>query len=180
MLLRRASSWPRCRARAAFRQKATRSVIAGSTPVTEQPTPDATISLPRWLAHSDAVARRVVDAGPALRDAALLDYLKTRKSHGEVIHRFFGVPGLTVARTHYDTPAHHGGRNSPARAADRPRIRFGAEPAGAGRTRSACSRSARVRLLHGASRPVRAALIDRDDPGSGLFDRPPSAPGRHH
>jgi hypothetical protein len=24
-----------------------------------------------------------------------------------VIHRFFGVPGLTVARTHYDTTAHH-------------------------------------------------------------------------
>jgi hypothetical protein len=74
--------------------------------VTEQPAAEATISLPRWLAHSNAVAERVVDASPALRDAALLAYLKTRKSHGEVIHRFFGVPGLTVARTHYDTTSH--------------------------------------------------------------------------
>jgi Zn-dependent protease with chaperone function len=74
--------------------------------VTDQPTPDASISLPRWLAHSDAVARRVADAGLALRDAALFDYFKTRKSHGEVIHRFYGSPGLTMARTHYDTPAH--------------------------------------------------------------------------
>jgi Zn-dependent protease with chaperone function len=76
--------------------------------VTEQPDPDATISLPRWLAHSNAVARRVAEVEPVQRDSALLDYLKTRKSHGEVIHRFFGIPGLTVARTHYDTPAHHG------------------------------------------------------------------------
>ncbi len=74
--------------------------------VTEQPAAEATISLPRWLAHGNAVAQRVVDASPALRDAALLAYLKTRKSHGEVIHRFFGIPGLTVARTHYDTTSH--------------------------------------------------------------------------
>jgi hypothetical protein len=78
----------------------------GLRSVTDQPTPDASISLPRWLAHSDAVARRVADAGLALRDAALFDYFKTRKSHGEVIHRFYGSPGLTMARTHYDTPAH--------------------------------------------------------------------------
>jgi hypothetical protein len=74
--------------------------------VTEEPAPDATISLPRWLAHSDRVARRVGESDPAGRDGALLDYLKVRKSHGEVIHRFFGSPGLTVARARYETPAH--------------------------------------------------------------------------
>jgi Zn-dependent protease with chaperone function len=74
--------------------------------VTEQPAPEATISLPRWLAHSDNVARRVSESDPAGRDGALLDYFKTRKSHGEVIHRFFGSPGLTVARARYETAGH--------------------------------------------------------------------------
>ncbi|HYY85000.1 MAG TPA: M48 family metalloprotease, partial [Beijerinckiaceae bacterium] len=74
--------------------------------VTEEPAPDATISLPRWLAHSDNVARRVSESERAGRDGALLDYFKTRKSHGEVIHRFFGDPGLAVARARYETAAH--------------------------------------------------------------------------
>jgi hypothetical protein len=74
--------------------------------VTEQPATNATISLPRWLAHGDNVARRVGEADATQRDGALLDYLKVRKSHGEVIHRFFGSPGLKAARADYETPAH--------------------------------------------------------------------------
>jgi Zn-dependent protease with chaperone function len=74
--------------------------------VTEQPAKDATISLARWLAHGDRMARRVGESDPAGRDGALFDYVRTRKSHGEVIHRFFGSPGLTVARAHYEAPMH--------------------------------------------------------------------------
>jgi Zn-dependent protease with chaperone function len=60
-----------------------------------------TFSLPRWLAHGDKMARRVEEASPAQRDAALLDYFKSRKTHGETIHRFFGDPGLQVATARY-------------------------------------------------------------------------------
>ncbi|WP_018261690.1 M48 family metalloprotease [Methylobacterium sp. WSM2598] len=74
--------------------------------VAEQPAPDATINLPRWLAHGDKVARRVAEVDATQRDGALLDYFNIRKSHGEVIHRFFGSPGLTVARTRYESPVH--------------------------------------------------------------------------
>jgi len=63
--------------------------------VTEQPKGD--ISLPRYLAFSDDAARRVTDASPAARDTALLGYYESRKTFGEVIHRFFGDPGLQVA-----------------------------------------------------------------------------------
>ncbi|MBM0206237.1 hypothetical protein JNW90_26890 [Micromonospora sp. STR1s_5] len=64
------------------------------------------MSLPRWLENGEARARRVVKAEPTLRDAVLLDYFKSRKTHGEVTHRFYGKPGLEVARSHYESPAH--------------------------------------------------------------------------
>ena len=73
--------------------------------VTEE---DDTFSLPRWLAHGDKMARRVEEASPAERDAALLDYFKSRKTHGETIHHFFGDPGLQVATARYAGPAHGG------------------------------------------------------------------------
>jgi Zn-dependent protease with chaperone function len=72
--------------------------------VTEQPRGD--ISLPRYLAFSDAAARSVTEATPAERDARLLDYFKVRKLMGEVIHRFFGDPGLQVAAPRYVGPEH--------------------------------------------------------------------------
>jgi Zn-dependent protease with chaperone function len=72
--------------------------------VTEQPRGD--ISLPRYLAFSDAAARSVTEATPAERDARLLDYFKARKLMGEVIHRFFGDPGLQVAAPRYVAPEH--------------------------------------------------------------------------
>ena len=64
------------------------------------------ISLPDYLAHGDAVARRVGEASSAERDRALVDYFKSRKSMGEVIHRFFGDPGLQVAFARYAGPEH--------------------------------------------------------------------------
>jgi Zn-dependent protease with chaperone function len=74
--------------------------------VTERPGADETISLPRYLGFSDAAARRVSEASPAERDAALRDYFKSRKTMGEVIHRFFGDPGLEVAAARYAIPEH--------------------------------------------------------------------------
>jgi Zn-dependent protease with chaperone function len=74
--------------------------------VTEQPRQGETISLPRYLGFNDAAARRVTEASPAERDPALLDYFKTRKTMGEVIHRFFGDPGLEVAGARYAGPEH--------------------------------------------------------------------------
>jgi len=63
--------------------------------VTEQPRDG--ISLPRYLGWNDAAARSAIEAAPAERDARLLEYFKVRKLMGEVIHRFFGDPGLQVA-----------------------------------------------------------------------------------
>jgi hypothetical protein len=72
--------------------------------VTEEPSGD--ISLPRYLALSDDAARRVTDASPAARDKALLDYYGSRKTVGEVIHRFFGDPGLQVAAARHAGSEH--------------------------------------------------------------------------
>jgi hypothetical protein len=72
--------------------------------VAEQPRGD--ISLPVYLAHSDAAARNLALASPAERDLRLLDYFNVRKTMGWVIHRFFGDPGLEVAATRYAGPEH--------------------------------------------------------------------------
>ncbi|MGY8661182.1 M48 family metalloprotease [Bradyrhizobium sp. UFLA05-109] len=74
--------------------------------VTEVPKAGETISLPRYLDVSATAARLASEAGPAGRDAMLLQYFKTRKSLGEVIHRFFGEPGLMVATTAYANSDH--------------------------------------------------------------------------
>jgi Zn-dependent protease with chaperone function len=74
--------------------------------VTKQPRHGDDISLPRYLASSDAAARSVTEAPPAERDARLLDYFKVRKLMGEVIHRFFGEPGLQVAAPRHAAPEH--------------------------------------------------------------------------
>ena len=65
--------------------------------VTERPREGATISLPRYLALLDDAARRVSEVSSTERDTALIDFFKSRKTLGEVIHRFFGEPGLQVA-----------------------------------------------------------------------------------
>jgi hypothetical protein len=78
----------------------------GLRAVTEQPRYRDDISLPRYLASSDAAARSVTEATPAERDARLLNYFKVRKLMGEVIHRFFGDPGLQVAAARYVAPEH--------------------------------------------------------------------------
>jgi len=74
--------------------------------VTEQPRHRDDISLPGYLAHSDAAARRVTEASPAERDSRLLDYFKARKTMFWVIHRFFGDPGLQIAFARYAGPEH--------------------------------------------------------------------------
>jgi Zn-dependent protease with chaperone function len=74
--------------------------------VTEQPREGDTISLPRYLAWGDDAARGVGEASSTGRDAALIDYFKSRKMLGEVIHRFFGDPGLQVAAARYVAPEH--------------------------------------------------------------------------
>jgi Zn-dependent protease with chaperone function len=76
--------------------------------VDERPAEGDTISLPRYLALGDAAARRVQEAPVAERDAALLDYFKSRKNLGQVVHRFFGEPGLQFAFQRYAGPAHQG------------------------------------------------------------------------
>src|SRR4051812_31732358 len=74
--------------------------------VAEQPSHRDDISLPRYLASGDAAARSVTEATPAQRDPRLLDYFKSRKTLGWVIHRFFGDPGLEVAAARYAAPEH--------------------------------------------------------------------------
>ena len=64
-------------------------------------------SLPRYLGYNDAAARNVIEAAtPADRDLRLVEYFKVRKLMGEVIHRFFGDPGLEVAAPRYVAPEH--------------------------------------------------------------------------
>jgi Zn-dependent protease with chaperone function len=78
---------------------------AGLHSVTEEPRGD--ISLPRYLGYIDASARNVVEAASrADRDLRLIDYFKVRKLMGEVIHRFFGDPGLQLAATRYAGAEH--------------------------------------------------------------------------
>jgi Zn-dependent protease with chaperone function len=78
---------------------------AGLHSVTEEPRGD--ISLPRYLGYIDASARNVADAAtPADRDLRLVEYFKVRKLMGEVIHRFFGDPGLQLAATRYAGAEH--------------------------------------------------------------------------
>jgi hypothetical protein len=48
----------------------------------------------------------VTQASAAERDTALVNYFKARKSMGEVIHRFFGDPGLQVASARFAGPEH--------------------------------------------------------------------------
>ena len=76
----------------------------GLYPVTEEAPGD--ISIPRYLGYNDEAARRVTAASPAERDPALVDYYKSRKTMGAVIHRFFGDPGLEVAAARYAGPEH--------------------------------------------------------------------------
>ncbi len=78
----------------------------GLLAVTERHEHDDTISLPRYLALGDDAARRVGEASSAERDAALVAYFKSRKTFGQVIHRFFGDPGLQVAAARYAGPEH--------------------------------------------------------------------------
>jgi Zn-dependent protease with chaperone function len=74
--------------------------------VSERPAEGDTISLPRYLALGKEAAARVQQAPTAGRDAALLDYFESRKTLGQVIHRFFGDPGLQVAAEHHADPTH--------------------------------------------------------------------------
>jgi Zn-dependent protease with chaperone function len=76
--------------------------------VSEEPSERDNISLPRWLAAGDRRAREAVEAAPGERDAALLAYFSIRKAHGEAVHRFFGEPGLDVARARYAAGPHQG------------------------------------------------------------------------
>jgi hypothetical protein len=80
---------------------------SGLHSVTEQPRHRDDISLARYLGYNDAAARNVAEAAtPADRDLRLLDYFNVRKLMGEVIHRFFGDPGLRVAAERSATPEH--------------------------------------------------------------------------
>jgi Zn-dependent protease with chaperone function len=78
----------------------------GLHPVDKPSPKNDAIFLPRWLAHSDSVARRVAEAPEGQRDAALLEYFKHRKTHGQTIHRTFGAPGMELAALRYAEPAH--------------------------------------------------------------------------
>lgn len=74
--------------------------------VTEQPRARDDISLPRYLGYGDTAAQRAREAPPAERDKALVHYFEIRKSMGEVIHRFFGDPGMKIAFAQYAGPEH--------------------------------------------------------------------------
>ena len=124
---------------------------------------DDDISLPRYLGYSDAAARSVTEAAtPADRDLRLLDYFKIRKSMGEVIHRFFGDPGLQVAAARYVAPEHQAAIALLRERLTDPGFASALSPSGAGGTRASRRSSAGLRLLHrpaGAKEGLNGALL---------------------
>ncbi len=89
------------------------------------------------------------------RDAALLDYFKSRKTLGEIIHRFFGDPGLQVATARYAGPEHQSAVALLRQRLTDPGFASALSPAGAGGARASRRGSARLPLLH---RPPRAVI----------------------
>ena len=59
----------------------------------------------RYLALKARSVRRVESAGGGELDSALLSYVHDRKVLLEVLHRFFGEPGLRLMQGAYDSPA---------------------------------------------------------------------------
>lgn len=64
------------------------------------------ISVPRYLRTLERSALRVGTAAPGRRDAELVAYVDQRMLLTQVIHRFFGEPGLRKAGEAFATPAH--------------------------------------------------------------------------
>ena len=64
------------------------------------------ISLPRYLAYGDAAARRVAEASSAERDSRSSRLFQSPQDDRQVIHRFFGDPGLQVAAARNAGPEH--------------------------------------------------------------------------
>lgn len=62
------------------------------------------IVIERYLAARIMSIRAIEVRDPAGRDQARLDYVRTRKILMEVVHRFFGEPGLDLMQRSYDSP----------------------------------------------------------------------------
>jgi Zn-dependent protease with chaperone function len=62
------------------------------------------ITLERYLGLRQRAARAAADARGAELDGALLEYARSRKVLLEVVHRFYGEPGLGLVQEAYDTP----------------------------------------------------------------------------
>jgi hypothetical protein len=62
------------------------------------------IVLEQYLGWKEQSIRDVARAGSAELDAKLLAYVKTRKIVLEILHRFFGNPGLRLIQEAYDGP----------------------------------------------------------------------------
>jgi hypothetical protein len=72
----------------------TRGDVAGSSEIT----------LERYLGLKQRSVRAATDARGAELDGALLEYARSRKVLLEVLHRFYGEPGLRLLQEAYDTP----------------------------------------------------------------------------
>lgn len=72
----------------------------------ERPRPDGSFDIRRWLAHTEALAQMAGEARS--EDKLLRDYVTARKTNYETIDRFFGEPGLALARQALASAAHEG------------------------------------------------------------------------
>lgn len=74
-------------------------VVPGPQPETEN------YSIDRWLRTGNTSAQAVAAAADR-PDAALADYLKTRKERLRMVHAYFGQPGLDYALQHFGSADH--------------------------------------------------------------------------
>ena len=73
----------------------------------DEPDRRGDISLSRYLGYIDRSLSNISSVGPENRDVMLKSYFTTRKLMHEVVHRFFGEPGLSIVQRQYARSEHN-------------------------------------------------------------------------
>lgn len=74
--------------------------------IDDPPKSDGSFDIRRWLARTDALAGAAAATELDGSTKPLMDYMSARKLNYETIDRFFGEPGLAMARQDFAAPLH--------------------------------------------------------------------------